>query len=86
MKQFLLLLVVGLLVAGTGIVVGLPDPPTPGVGNIPTYSGNGNGEVTAEIMQSCAFAAVEVMKNNPGADGDELFKLCYGTINGVRSI
>lgn len=60
MKQFLLLLVVGLLVAGTGIVAGLPDPPTPGVGNIPTYSGNGNG--------------------------DELFKLCYGTINGVRSI
>ncbi len=74
----LLLIAVALCLAGC-------TTPTQSRGNVSTYSGNGNGNQTEQVLRACADAVVEILRKHPEQDGDALFRKCY-LQNGVQFI
>lgn len=83
MKLFwatLLLVVIGLSLNGcvTNVV-------TVGGGNTFTFSNNGNGVLTGQKMETCAYAVQELLTIDPSIDGDAEFINCQKAV-GVIAI
>ena len=58
---------------------------TVGGGNTFTFSGNGNGVRTGQVMEQCANAVVALIAEHPEVDGDATFLACQKA-NGVTAI